>query len=276
MIPKAYVYADPNESDFELPGARMTYFYMHGEAEARTGYDCCNGNIEALRMCMRSGAFIAMLRFPDGKEELCIVRSKYSGDGHMSGFIALLSDLDAVEFAFKGSEYQPSIYEHEREFLKENYPEVQDAIRDVVRSFEHKKESRVPERILTEEEVTEKYTHYLTVGGLKKSIERYNIPDEAKVVVQRVEDSYYKKGSWGVMLKEGEHYNNAISFNKEMKEEIARRERGEEPEYDKIEDPSKYICEDEDKLKELKDQYTPAWCVVGYKDTNFLFLDLHY
>jgi hypothetical protein len=239
MITKAVIYADPNDSDFELPGVRMSYFYMHGEAEGRTGYDCCNGNIEALRMCMKSRAFIAMLKFPDETEELCIVSTKYS-QGHMSGLIALLSDLDAVKFVFNGSEHYPSMYDHEDDFLRKNHPEVRDAIREVVNEYESKK-TRVPKSILTEKEVTEKFTHHLTVGGLKESIESYNIPDDAKVVIQRVEDYYYER-SWGVMLKEGESYNNVISFNKKMKEEIARRERGEEPEYDKIDDPRKYIC----------------------------------
>lgn len=274
MTPKAYVYADPNDSN-ELPGARMSYFYMHGEAEARTGYDCCNGNLEALRMCMKSGAFIAMLEFSDGKEELCIVRVRFAPEGHMSGFVALLSDLDAIKFAFINSEYYPSMYEHEKEFLREKHPEVRDAIREIVKNFKSKK-VKSKNRILTEKEVTEKFTQHLTVGNLKKSIERYKIPDEAKVVVQRIEDVYYEKHGWGVMLKEGEHYHNKISFNEKMKEEIVRRERGEEPEYEKIKDPNKYICEDEEVLKELKDQYHPAWCVVGYEDKDFLFLDLHY
>jgi hypothetical protein len=273
MIPKAYVYADPNESEFDLPGARINFFYMHGEAEARTGYDCCNGNIETLRMCMRAGAFIAMLEFPDGTEELCIVNSKFS-QGHMSGLIALLSDIDAIKFVFANSEYYPSMYEDEKEFLKENYPKVRETIIEIVKNFDNKK-SRVPKRILTEEEVKEKFTHYLTVGGLKKSIERLNLTDEAKVVIQRVEDVYYNKHGWGVMLKEGEHYHNAIHMNKNMKEEIARRERGEEPEYPKMDDPIKYIFEDE-VLKELKEQYNPAWGVVEYKDKDFLFIDLHY
>jgi len=135
---------------------------------------------------------------------------------------------------------------------------------------------RIPKRILTEEEVKERFTHYLTVGQLKKDIERYGIPDEANVMVQRVEDVYYNTHGWGVLLKKGEHYHNMLSMNENMREEIARRERGEEPEYPRIEDPNKYICEDEKFLSEMSEQYHPAWCVVGYKDKDFLFLDLHY
>lgn len=274
MTPEAHVYADPGESELDLPGARMSFFYMHGEAEARTGYDCCNGNLEALKMCLRAGAFIAMLKFPDGTEELCIVHSKFY-HGHMSGFVVLLSDIDAVKFAFRKSAHFPSMFEDEEEFLKENYPEVWEAILEVVENFENKK-SRVPKQILSEKEVKEVFVNHLTVGGLKRSIDKFNIPDEAIVIVQRIEDVYYEKLNWGVLLKEGEHYNNAIQLNGDMKKEIARRERGEEPEYPEIKDPNKFICEDENILRELKDQYHPAWGVVGYEDKDFLFIDLHY
>lgn len=136
----------------------------------------------------------------------------------------------------------------------------------------------------------------LTVGGLKKFLLENNPPDDAPVLIQRVEDKYFegvdisgiggckstkngiyppgsKATGWGVYLKRGEHYFAAENFNKEMNEEIKRRANGEEPEYD-IEDPSKFIV----KLDEgLMEQYSPAWCCVGYKDDpDILFIDLHY
>ena len=158
----------------------------------------------------------------------------------------------------------------------------------------------VPPTIISKEELKEKYEHGLTVGGLKKALEKCNLPDDGKVMIQRIEDRYYngndisgfrgcddtedgiyppgsRTSGWGVYLKEGESYHSSISFNKKMREEVARRERGEEPEYDKMEDPLKFMCpEDEKTLNELKEQYTPAWCVVGYKDEEHLFIDLHY
>lgn len=274
---KAIIYADPNETGFKLRGARMSYFYMHGEAEARTGYDCCNGNLESLRGCMRAGAFIAKLEFPDRTSELCIVSSKFSGEGHMSGIIALLTDIEAIKYAFKKFEQFPSMFEHQKHFLRDNYPDAFNAIKDAVDSviIEKNHKSRVPKKILTEEDLNS-YKYNLTVGRLKKYIEKQGIPDDAKVVIERVEDVYYEIHGWGVMLKEGEQYHNAIEMNERMRDEIARRERGEEPEYPGIDDPNKYICEDENFLNELKNQYHPAWCVAGYKDKNFLFIDLHY
>ena len=155
----------------------------------------------------------------------------------------------------------------------------------------------IPNSILSEEELKDSYKHYLTVGKLKKILNETNLPDDGKVMVQRIEDRYYngndisglsgcsdtedgifppgsRNGGWGVHLKKGYQFHSIINSNKTMKEEIARRERGEEAEYPKIEDPNKYICEDEEVLREAMDQYHPAWCTVGYED--HLFIDLHY
>jgi len=130
----------------------------------------------------------------------------------------------------------------------------------------------------TKEEILEYPTKYMycTVGDLKKHIEKHNIPDDAPVVVQRVEDVYYDKHGWKTYLKKGEHYWNTVHFNENMAEEILRRERGEEPHYS-MEDPSKFINSDPDFLEQMMEQYSPVWCAVYYKDDeNILFLDLHY
>lgn len=156
----------------------------------------------------------------------------------------------------------------------------------------------VPPTIITKEELEERYNHGLTVGDLKRILLKSNLPDDGKVMIQRVEDRYYHgndisglKGcqdtedgiyppgsvssGWGVYLKEGDHYHSVISMNKKMREEISRRELGENPEY-MMDDPNKYITpEDNETLNELKEQYHPAWCVVSYKDEKHLFIDLH-
>ena len=116
---------------------------------------------------------------------------------------------------------------------------------------------------------------YLTVGKLKEFLAETNLPDTALVLVQRVEDKYYEKHGWDVYLKEGYHFHSHVEMNKNMQDEIERRARGEEPEYPKIDDPSKYICSEED-VVHLKEQYHPAWCCVHYSDDEELFIDLHY
>ena len=138
---------------------------------------------------------------------------------------------------------------------------------------------------------------FLTVGVLKKFIEENNLPDDAPVIVERVEDRYYegndisgmagcpdtedgiyppgsKSDGWGVYLKKGDSYYDVETMNIRMKDEINRRKNGEPGKFPKIEDPQKYIIELDDNLKT---QYHPVWCPVFYKDDpDVLFLDLHY
>lgn len=138
---------------------------------------------------------------------------------------------------------------------------------------------------------------FLTVGQLKKFIEENNLPDNAPVVVQRIEDRYYegndisgmggcsdtedgiyppgsKAQGWGVYLKEGDAYHNVKTMNVRMKEELTRRKNGEPGKFPRIDDPEKYVQELND---ELKDQYHPIWSPVLYRDDkDILFLDLHY
>ena len=54
---------------------------------------------------------------------------------------------------------------------------------------------------MTPKEFKEKYIkhHYLTVGKLKEYLANY--PDDALVVSQRVEDSYYKNHGWETLKR---------------------------------------------------------------------------
>ena len=118
-----------------------------------------------------------------------------------------------------------------------------------------------------------KYKDYLTVGKLRKFLEQNpELPNDSLVLIQRVEDMYYEKGGWGVVLKEGHYYNMVKTNNVRMQEEIQRRKNGEHPKYE-MEDPSKYITELTD---EWKEQYHPAWTCLRYRDDNNLYIDLHY
>jgi len=114
--------------------------------------------------------------------------------------------------------------------------------------------------------------HYLTVGDLKKFLrDNPDITDDAPVVVERIQDIYFKDNGWGVYLKEGESYYGKIELNSDMKDEIERRRKGEEPEYS-MEDPSLYI---EEVSENDMVQYIPSWSCVKYSDENILFIDLN-
>ncbi len=128
-------------------------------------------------------------------------------------------------------------------------------------------------RILSREDILG-LKHFLTVGDLLKFIEENQIPMTAPVMIQRVEDVYYKNHGWGVYLKKGEHYRDSERTNQLMNEEIDRRLKGEEPNFPNIENPAKYIVDTD---AEMMEQYHPAWSGCRYgDDTDMLFIDLHY
>lgn len=130
-------------------------------------------------------------------------------------------------------------------------------------------------RILNKEEIENRFQDHLTIGDLKKWLEKNSdLPDDSKVLIQRVEDRYFENNNWGVYLKDGETVWNQLAFNKDMDEEIERREKGEESEYPQIKDPNKNIIEI---TNELKEQYFPAWCCVRYSDEEkIMFIDAFY
>jgi len=97
---------------------------------------------------------------------------------------------------------------------------------------------------ITKEDIKTGYKDYLTVGDLKAFLSKYDLPDNAKIMIQRVEDVYYEKHNWAVYLKEGEHT---------------------------------FKGNDGNNFKDSMEQYHPAWSCVRYKDDNdLLFIDLHY
>jgi len=110
----------------------------------------------------------------------------------------------------------------------------------------------------------------LTVGDLKRFISENNIPDDAPVLIQRVEDKYFegvdisglsgvngiyppgsKASGWEVYLKEDYMYD---TLDKKIKNKMSEEEKD--------------LC---------KQQYHPAWSGAYYKDDgDILFIDLHY
>lgn len=131
---------------------------------------------------------------------------------------------------------------------------------DITKEVENS--DKLPDEI-SQEELANEYKDYLTVGKLLNFIKRNNIPESAKVVSQRVEDFYYKRNGWCVVYKEGEHYHSHIKLVDSVKKEP---------------DEYKVKLSDLEKVstKNLKEQYSPIWGPVKYKDDDNLYLDLHY
>lgn len=135
-------------------------------------------------------------------------------------------------------------------------------------------------------------TGYLTVGALKSFIEKNNIPDDALVLIERVEDKYFngidisgmnsgngvlpegsKTKGWGVYTKESYWYFVANEHNKKIESGVYL----DKEQYPDIEEGSAFLKPySEEELNDSKTQYHPAWCCVKYTDDNELFIDMHY
>ena len=130
-------------------------------------------------------------------------------------------------------------------------------------------------KILTNEDLEDrnKIPENLTVGRLKEALK--NFPDDAVVMIERVEDHYYENNGWGVQLMENEAVKNAIDWNTEMEAEIALRVAGKEWEYDKVENPELCMYSQEE-IESMKSQYHPAFCVTSYNGSKHLYINLHF
>ena len=145
----------------------------------------------------------------------------------------------------------------------------------------------------TKEELINDKSHGLTMGKLAEFVYKNpQIPRDAKVLIERVEDVYFegvnisgmnsvkgilpkgaKADGWKVLPVEGENYCNAKDFNDAMLQEMEDRKNGEESQYPKIENPEEHIVELTDKLKE---QFFPAWCISKENDDSIVYIFNHY
>lgn len=113
--------------------------------------------------------------------------------------------------------------------------------------------------------------HGLTVGRLKQFLNKYQLPDDAPVLIQRIEDMYYEKHDWGVYLKEGEHTHYCKSWNEDIKCEFLDAKK-----YPKLVGEELKPFTDK-QIKDSMEQYHPAFSCVQYNDDkDILFIDLHY
>jgi len=126
--------------------------------------------------------------------------------------------------------------------------------------------------VINKEELKSGYQDFLTVGKLKKFLKEHNLPDHAKVMIQRVEDIYFEKNHWDVYLKEGERSYSYRQWNKDIQNEEYLNER---PKLKEAKEDLHVFTEEE--IRGASAQYHPAWSCVRYKgEGDLLFIDLHY
>ena len=130
---------------------------------------------------------------------------------------------------------------------------------------------------MTKEELLNKKLHF-TMESLRRFVkENEDLGDDTPILIERVTDNYFEGrelngvqiGGWDVLKVEGYHYHSSLEWNEKMQEEIERRERGEEPEYE-MENPSEFIF-GEEKLEEMKEQFYIGEGITTDKEVIYIY-----
>ena len=130
---------------------------------------------------------------------------------------------------------------------------------------------------MTKEYLLNKKLHF-TMESLRRFVkENEDLGDDTPILIERVTDNYFEGrelngvqiGGWDVLKVEGYHYHSSLEWNEKMQEEIERRERGEEPEYE-MENPSEFIF-GEEKLEEMKEQFYIGEGITTDKEVIYIY-----
>jgi hypothetical protein len=111
----------------------------------------------------------------------------------------------------------------------------------------------------------------MTVGELKEFLYKNNLPNDAQVFYQRIEDTYFEKNGWKTIKKEGENYYYLLRWNTD----IDSGKYLDKEEYPKMKKEYLVKSSAED-LEQSKEEYIPAWCAVKYPNDDNLYIDAHY
>ena len=110
----------------------------------------------------------------------------------------------------------------------------------------------------------------MTVGKLIEYLHKNNIPKDAKIFVQRVEDCYYDNG-WSTVKKENED----TEFMRETNRLIDSGEYFNDDNYpDRNPNDVKKFTDEQ--IANSRDEYSPVFCIMHEKNNLNLYLNLHY
>ena len=111
-------------------GFRASYYYMHGNLELDSGYDCFNVSGNLLVNLLSEGIFIAKC-FRNNKT--CLVFSCYDGNDRMIGRACYIDDLDAIRcITVNQLEKGLSVrFTKGKDFVKDKYIETYNLLKEL-------------------------------------------------------------------------------------------------------------------------------------------------
>ena len=118
------------------------------------------------------------------------------------------------------------------------------------------------------------FSRGFTVGDLLEFIKEHDIPLDAPIVYQRIEDIYFENNGWRGVMKEGESYHRAKRHNDDVDSEKYK----DQVTYPNMtpEEYEKFAVKISDEiLEQLKDEYVHVHSPVMF-DKEHLYLTAHY
>jgi hypothetical protein len=116
-----------------------------------------------------------------------------------------------------------------------------------------------------------KKSHGLTIGELLDYVYKHNISRDAKILVQRIEDTYFENHNWETVKKEGEHYHKLKQWN----EDIDSGKYLDIEKYPLIKEEN-LIKATEQELQESKEEFYIVHCPVKYDGDDNIYIHGHY
>ncbi len=128
-------------------------------------------------------------------------------------------------------------------------------------------------RELSKKELKADTSLILTVGELKTILNKCNLPDDAPVLVERVEDVYFQvHGGWGVYLRESTLTWLVKQRNKDIQNgKFSIKDMKKQYPLIQAEDLRPAT---EENIKDTMEQYHPAQSCMA--EDNLLFIKMHY
>ena len=120
-------------------------------------------------------------------------------------------------------------------------------------------------------EVKQTHKRYLTVGDLLKFINDNNIPMDAAVLYERIEDHYFEKNNWTSIKRKGYWWHYLQQHN----EDIDSGKYLDKEQYPNIK-PEHLVKSDEKDMENSKDEFIVADNVTSFPDDRNLYITAHY
>lgn len=107
----------------------------------------------------------------------------------------------------------------------------------------------------------------LTLGKLRELLNEIDAPDDAVILVQRIEDTYFENNHWKVYCTRSWHCDNMIRYNENLKN----------GEFDDVPPDQRMPPFTEEQLDSMDDQYHPAhWICTKRGHDDAVFIEMHY